>query len=377
MKTLATLVLATLFPILGHAQWFEPEIDFDSLTTECPRWSDSREDCPYLLEFHGYDIYLSKDMVDSRAETWDFDGLFSCHIISPPEELRDCAFYNEDADRALSKRLLEFLSAFEAVFVPESPNFNQRNSGNMIELVPLLRDLDTVPNASRSDPDSLGFFLGSKPEPVPGFAIICEDGHCKICRDGECNDGSSLRPERDVHYPDCEEDHAACYHYDQFAFGFYLADTYDENLYQITHEFGHMWHDLFVPRGLHNRCIMSNYDAAMEADRFRDYSVGTARQHFASSLDLVEELGDTPAERGTEEWLDYWNELGGGGASYAATNNREYFAELTAIWFGNQWDQRGYPGDAQELWEHDQPSYEMIRQAYSESLLPDFPTNCR
>ena len=374
-------------PIPSQSQWHEPEIDFGALSQECPRWSDSNENCPYLLEFHGYDIYLGKSLVDDRAETWEFNGLSAIDrfLLSDEEQAqiqRDEYFYNEDPDRALSKHLLVFLAAFETVFVPESPNFSQRNSQDVPELVSLLRDLESVPNASPEHPDSLGFYIGSirTDEAIPTSANICVNGSCKTCTNGNCSDGSVLGfvgSGEDAHFPDCGTHAVACYNTRQFAFGLYLANTYHENLYVLTHEFGHVWHQLFVPDGFDNSCVMQNFDAAKEADRFRDYGATTTRGRFDSATSIANWLIDSPPARGSQEWLDFWNQRKGGGASYAASSHYEYFAELTAIWFGNQWEYRGYPGDAGELWEHDLPSYEMIRQAYSESLLSDFPTDCK
>ena len=374
-------------PVLSPSQWHDPEIDFGALPQKCPRWSDSLENCPYLLEFHGYDIYLSKNLVDSRAEIWDFSGLSAIDrfLLSDEEQIqiqRNDYFFNKDPDRALSKRLLVFLSAFETVFVPESPDFGQRSSKNMMDLVPLLRELRSTPNAESGYPERIGFYIGSAQtdEVAPTLATICVNGRCKTCENGNCSDGSVLGfagSGEDVHFPSCGNHAVACYNTEQFAFGLYLAKTYHENLYVLTHEFGHVWHQLIVPGGYENRCIIQNYNAAMKANRFRNYGATTARSRFASEARIISRLIDPPPVRGSQQWLDFWNKRNGGNQNYATTNHYEYFAELTAIWFGNQWEYRGYPGDVGELWEHDPPSYEMIRQAYGESLLQDFPTDCR
>ncbi len=382
-------------PALSLAQWHEPEIDFGALSQECPRWSDSLENCPYLLEFHGYDIYLGKNLVDNRSEIWNLgtqsfldSSLFSDFGVIVPrleekaKERLDKYFYNEDPDRALSIRLRDFLTAFETVFVPESPNFGKRNSESMMNQVSLLRSLESVPNADPEHPERLGFYIGSVriKETVPTVSSICLNGVCKTCTNGNCSDGTVLGffgSGEDVHFPDCKTHAVACYDTREFALGLYLAPTFEENLYVLTHEFGHVWHQLFVPKGYNNSCIAQNYEAAIEANRFQDYGEVTARKHFASEVHAINGLTDSPPARGSQEWLDFWNQRRDGGTSYAASSPYEYFAELTAIWFGSQWDYRGYPSDAGELWEHDLPSYEMIQQAYSQSLITDFPTDCR
>ena len=374
----------TFVPILSVDQWHEPDIDFGALSQECPRWSDSLENCPYLLKFHGYDIYLGKNLVDNRAEIWDldFDGLSSLdRLLLGDDEKKvqsqsDRYFYNEDPDRALSKRLLVFLAAFETVFVPESPGFGESNAQYMADSVSKLRDLKLTPNYEAGHPERIGIYIGSirTEDSVSAgtstsvsqechttlssgsycveIKTTCTNGNCTeqtTCLSGNCSDGSRswvvgfAGSGEDPHFPNCGDHGLACYNVNEFAMGFYLAENYEENLYVLRHEFGHVWHQLFVPDGYGNHCIMGNYEAAMKANRFRDYGATTARRNFDSQVRIMNQSAESPPARGSQEWLDFWNQRKGGGASYTATNHYEYFAELTAIWFGNQWDWRGYP----------------------------------
>ena len=105
------LIYAFLAPA-AFGQFYEPEINFDALPRVCPPWpwynAGETYECPALIEFHGYDLYLSAETINSRHE--QFARLSPDHPdyqIDEDGNFTDDGWtaYYQNPDRALSKEL--------------------------------------------------------------------------------------------------------------------------------------------------------------------------------------------------------------------------------------------------------------------------------
>ena len=109
-----------------------------------------------------------------------------------------------------------------------------------------------------------------------------------------------------------------------------LAKPEDVSHYGVVHELAHAYHDIVVENGFDNRCIARAYELSMAAGKFENIPM------FLSER--------TP---GVAQIA---------GPVYAASNQMEFFAEVTGWFTGNSFGNH-YPSSAHQLWEHSPVMY--------------------
>ncbi|MCY3731025.1 MAG: hypothetical protein OXF98_06750 [Rhodospirillaceae bacterium] len=121
----------------------------------------------------------------------------------------------------------------------------------------------------------------------------------------------------------------ACYRADTQVIGITLGRLAGgPSHYTVMHELAHAYHDLVVEDGFNNRCVARAYELSMAAGK----------------LENVPVFGPAP----TPEIVLR--------PTYASSNHREFFAEITGWFAGTSWR---YPSNAHQLWEHSPMMYQL------------------
>ncbi len=173
-------------------------------------------------------------------------------------------------------------------------------------------------------------------------------------RDKETN--GFVKHPRDL-YNICNQT-GGCYGYSHQVFP-QVSIVIDHSFFVISHELAHAWHDLVIPDGFNNQCIIDTYNFSVTRDNLYDNV-------------LVQ---------------DYWNPhnpspyFENSARAYASVNHKEYFAELVAFYtlgkmhgsrrgseyqFTQQGIRRVPYRDRLEMYEVDRNGYLMVYRLFAE-----------
>ena len=262
MKKIALALLVLVLPVPASAH-----LELELLTPDgelypgCEVEPTSRPpECPYRLQIQGWDVYIS-----SLILTDEYSLHASRYGGNPHGEVLDSAL----------DTLLDYLQDLELQF-------------RLLEHTPLPLEF-----ARTLRQKGVTFYISpwiEKPEERAVYQVnpddkyyICSNSGARYCYSGHSRQIQLTLP----------------------------TNHNDLVIETLVHELAHAWHDLVVPNGFANQCVIDAYEFSVVRDQL--YSDFQYRSLSGNYPDGVIE--------------------GMSGSTYAATNHLEYFAELVTVYF--------------------------------------------